>query len=81
MNEDIGKERIRNEWSIRMVSNKFCIFLENWSLGEEIFPTCYRSCVYVRDFLMLHLGVFPVLLETILDRLDLYERNEMEDCQ
>ena len=74
MNRDIRMQRIRNEWSIGLLSNRFRLFLGRWSLLPELFPIMYRTAALLVNLRIRRTGINPVPLERMLERLEIYER-------
>lgn len=74
MNRDIRRQRIRNEWSVGLVSNRFRIFLGRWPFEDCLFPTVYTVAAMLVNYRIRKSGVMPVPLERMLQRVQLYER-------
>ena len=72
-NREIRRQRIRNEWSVGLVSNRFRLFLGRWPFEDTIFPTVYTVAVHLVNFRMRRNGIPPVPMERMLERLQLYE--------
>ena len=71
-NRDIRSQRIRNEWSIGLVSNRFRQFLGRWSLDESLFIQTYTVACHLVNFRIRSSGRPPVPIERMLERLELY---------
>lgn len=77
MNRDIRKQRIRNEWSVGLITNRFRLFLGRWSLESELFKVMFNVAGMLVNHRIRKGDVRPVPLERMLDRIELYERGEL----
>lgn len=76
-NKDIRRQRIRNEWSIGLVKNRFRIFLGRWPFEDTWFPIIFTVASHLVNLRIRRSGTPPVPMERMLERLQLYEDSVM----
>lgn len=74
MTRGIRKQQIRNERSLRLVSNRFQVFMVQWSFEDELFLLIY-ICATLLLNLRITKSVNPMApMERMLERIVLYKR-------
>lgn len=75
MNRYIRQQRIRNEWAVGLISNRFRLFLGRWPLEDNYFHILYEVAALLVNWRIRRTGIGPVPLQRMMDRLEIYEKD------